>query len=71
MDAYSNVNNPFPNPEALEEFTIQTNNYSAEYGRGVGAVVNIVTKAGTNQLHGDQRSVERCTVWLWFVQPGR
>jgi hypothetical protein len=53
VDVYSNVNNPFPNPEALEEFTVQTNNYSAEYGRGVGAVVNIVTKSGTNDLHGN------------------
>ncbi len=53
VDVYSNVNNPFPNPEALEEFTVQTNNYSAEYGRGVGAVVNIVTKSGTNALHGN------------------
>jgi hypothetical protein len=53
VDVYSNVNNPFPNPEALEEFTVQTNNYSAEYGRGVGAVVNIVTKSGANELHGN------------------
>ena len=52
-DPYSNVNNPFPNPDALEEFTVQTNNYSAEFGRGVGAVVNIVTKSGTNNLHGN------------------
>ena len=53
VDVYSNVNNPFPDPEALEEFTVQTNNYNAEYGRGVGAVVNIVTKSGTNSLHGN------------------
>src|SRR3954451_6205107 len=53
VDVYSNVNNPFPNPEALQEFTVQTNNYSAEYGRGVGAVVNIVTKSGSNKLHGN------------------
>ena len=52
IDHYTNVNNPFPNPDALEEFSVQTNNYSAEHGRAHGAVVNIVTKSGTNQIHG-------------------
>src|SRR5262249_45177645 len=52
LDPWTNVNNPFPNPDALEEFSVQTNNYSAEAGRAAGAVVNIVTKSGTNQLHG-------------------
>src|SRR5207253_5681844 len=33
-DPYTNTNNPFPNPDALEEFSVQTNSYSAEYGRG-------------------------------------
>jgi Carboxypeptidase regulatory-like domain len=51
-DPYTNVNDPFPNPDALQEFVVQTNNYSAEQGRASGAVVSVVTKSGTNQIHG-------------------
>ena len=53
VDEYTNVNQPFPNPDALQEFSVQTSNYSAEYGQNAGAVVNVVTKSGTNILHGD------------------
>ncbi|MCP5119813.1 MAG: hypothetical protein GY953_54135, partial [bacterium] len=41
-----------PSIEAIEEFKIQTNAYSAEYGFGGGAQVTITTKSGTNDLHG-------------------
>ena len=41
-----------PSPDAIEEFSAQTNITSARYGGGEGGVVNVVTKSGTNQLHG-------------------
>jgi hypothetical protein len=51
-DHYSNAPNPMPNPDALQEFSVQTNSFSAEYGRNVGAIVNAVTRAGTNRFRG-------------------
>ena len=51
-DTYLNTNLPFPNPDSVQEFAVQTDNLSAQYGMGAGAVVNIVTKSGSNQLHG-------------------
>lgn len=53
IDEYTNVNAPFPMPDALQEFSVQTSNYSAEYGQNAGGVVNIVTRSGTSQYHGD------------------
>ncbi len=41
-----------PSLEAVQEFKVQTSNYSAEFGRNAGAVVNVAIKSGTNQLHG-------------------
>ena len=41
-----------PNPDAIAEFRILTSNYTAEYGRNGAGVISVVTKSGTNQLHG-------------------
>ena len=53
VDVFSNVNLPFPFPDALQEFSVQTSTLSARYGLHPGAVVNAVTKSGSNQVHGD------------------
>jgi hypothetical protein len=53
VDEYTNVNLPFPFPDALQEFSVETSNYSAQYGQNAGGVVNVVTKSGTNEVHGD------------------
>jgi hypothetical protein len=52
-DIYTNVNQPFPFPDALQEFSVQTSNYTARYGGNSGAVVNAISKGGTNSIHGD------------------
>ena len=46
-----------PPPDAIEEFKIMTHSYEAQYGRNAGSVVNVVTRSGTNQVHG--------SIW-WF-----
>ncbi|MBI3683769.1 MAG: carboxypeptidase regulatory-like domain-containing protein [Acidobacteria bacterium] len=61
MDNVTNLNATYPNPDALEEFSVQTSNYSAQYGNFSGAVVNIVSRSGGNSLHGS---------WFHFVRNG-
>ena len=41
-----------PSPDAISEFRVLTNTFDAEYGRNSGAVVNVVTKSGSNDFHG-------------------
>src|SRR4029077_4576056 len=52
-DMFVNLPTVQPSPDSVEEFRIITNTFDAEYGRNSGAVVNVVTKSGTNQFHGD------------------
>ena len=57
-NAYGTSNQGFSNqaipasPDAIDEFRVETNNYSAEYGRASGAVINVSINSGTNQFHG-------------------
>jgi hypothetical protein len=53
VDEMTNVNGPFPFPNATQEFSVQTSNYNAEFGQSAGAVVNVVTRSGTSAFHGD------------------
>lgn len=48
---------------SIQEFQINTSNYSAEYGRAAGGVVNAVTKSGTNRIHGDAFWYDRNSDW--------
>jgi carboxypeptidase family protein len=61
-DAFVNLPTIQPTPDAIEEFRVISNTFDAEYGRNSGAVVNVVTKSGTNQWHGDIYEYFRNTV---------
>jgi hypothetical protein len=49
---YTGVAQPFNIADAVEEVSVQTSNFSVEFGRAAGGVLNVVTKSGTNNLHG-------------------
>jgi len=57
-NAYGTSNQGFsnqaipPSPDAISEFRVETDNYSAEYGRSAGGVINVSIRSGTNQFHG-------------------
>jgi len=52
MTGLRNSGNQMPNPDAVSQFNVVTNNFSAQLGRYSGSVVSVVTKAGTNEFHG-------------------
>ncbi|MFL6463358.1 MAG: carboxypeptidase regulatory-like domain-containing protein [Bryobacteraceae bacterium] len=68
-NAYGTSNQGFSNqviqanPDALTQFRVETNNYSAEYGRSAGAVINASIKSGTNQFHGELWEFNRNTIF--------
>jgi len=51
-DLFANLPTVQPSPDSIEEFRVLTNTFDAEYGRNSGSVVNVVTKSGSNELHG-------------------
>lgn len=76
-NAYGTSNQSFSNqvvqvsPDAVAEFKVQTNTYSAEFGRSGGAVINASYRTGTNQFHGSAWEFHRNTVLnaVGFFQP--
>src|SRR5215471_6514884 len=69
---FANENIP-PSPDAVSEFRVETNNYSAEYGRTPGAVINASVRRGTNQFHGRAWDYDRNTIFNAtgpFLAPG-
>lgn len=76
-NAYGTSNQGFsnqvmqPSPDAIQQFKVETNNYSAEYDHAAGAVINVTLKSGTNQLHGSLWEYNRNTVFnaVGFFKP--
>ena len=68
-NAYGTSNQGFsnqaipPSPDAISEFKVETDNYSAEYGRSAGAVINVSIRSGTNKFHGKAYDYIRNTVF--------
>jgi hypothetical protein len=68
-NAYGTSNQGFsnqaipPSPDAINQFRVETNNYSAEFGRASGAVLNVSINSGTNQIHGKLWEYHRNTIF--------
>lgn len=68
-NAYGTSNQGFsnqaipPSPDAINQFRIETSNYSAEFGRASGAVINVSVNSGTNQFHGKLWEYHRNTIF--------
>ena len=52
MTGLRNTGNILPNPDAIQEYRVETNNYDAEYGKMSGGVITVLTRSGNNTLHG-------------------
>src|SRR5947209_2611621 len=61
-DQFVNLPTVQPSPDSIQEFRVLTNTFDAEYGRNSGSVVNVVTKSGTNSLHGNMYEFFRNTL---------
>src|SRR6266700_7091301 len=61
-DQFVNLPTVQPSPDSIAEFRVLTNTFDPEYGRNSGSVVNVVTKSGTNQFHGNMYEFFRNTV---------
>jgi hypothetical protein len=63
-----NYGNQLPNPDALQEFRVETSNFAAQYGHFSSAVITAITKSGTNSFHGALFEFNRNTdfnAWQW------
>ena len=68
-----NYGNPSPNPDAVEEFRVETSAFGAQYGQFSAAVVSVITKSGTNQWHGGLFEFNRNTdfnAYQWISPVG-
>lgn len=62
MTGVRETGNAIPSPDAIQEFRVQTNSFNAVYGRTKGTVVNVITKSGTNEIHGSAFEFVRNTI---------